>query len=271
MPDQYLSKSVKLFYNPPVHLDPALGLAGLLVGFMVGLTGMGGGALMTPMLVLLFRVDALTAVGSDLVASLVMKPVGAGVHLRRGTVRRDIAGWLMLSSVPSAFLGALILRLVGTGHVEPLLRQAIGIALLASAGSMVLRARFTASAPATGRPATLHRLPTLAIGALGGLLVGITSVGSGSLIIVLLMVVYPRLTAAELVGTDLIQAIPLVASAALGHLLFGRVEFGLTLSLLVGAIPGVFAGARISSSNSPRFVRPALFLVLLSSGLKLAI
>ena len=251
--------------------DPTLALAGLLVGFMVGMTGMGGGALMTPILVLFFKVDALAAVGSDLVVSLFMKPVGAAVHLRRGTVRRDIAVWLVVGSVPAAFLGSLVPRLVGAEQIEPLLKEAIGIALLASAGSMILRARFSVFGGG-GAPggAGVQRLPTLAIGALGGLLVGITSVGSGSLIIVLLMLVYPRLTSAELVGTDLIQAIPLVGSAALGHLLFGNVALGLTSSLLVGAIPGVFVGARISSSTSGRLVRPALFVVLLSSGLKLA-
>lgn len=252
-----------------MHFDPALMLAGLLVGLMVGMTGMGGGALMTPLLVLVFKVNAVTAVGSDLFASLFMKPVGAGVHLYRGTVRRDIAFWLVLASVPSAFLGSLTLRFIPADHVQALLQEAIGITLLASAGAMVLRTRLRQRSGSETNIEAVHRLPTLAIGALGGLLVGMTSVGSGSLIIVLLMLVYPRLTAAELVGTDLIQAIPLVASAAFGHLLFGQVQFSLTSSLLVGSIPGVFLGARVSSSASARVVRPALFVVLLSSGLKL--
>ncbi len=253
-----------------MHFDFALAVAGLLVGLMVGMTGMGGGALMTPILVLLFKVDAVTAVGSDLVASLFMKPFGAAVHLHRGTVRRDVALWLVVASVPSAFVGALLLSFIPGHNVQRLLQEAIGITLLASAGSMVLRARFGhrfGGDDASAAP--VHRIPTLAIGALGGLLVGVTSVGSGSLIIVLLMVVYPRLTSAELVGTDLIQAIPLVGAAALGHLLFGQVQLTLAGSLLVGAIPGVFLGARVSSSASARVVRPALFVVLLSSGLKL--
>src|ERR1035437_6530965 len=125
-----------------MHFDPALAIAGLLVGLMVGMTGMGGGALMTPILVLLFKVDAVTAVGSDLVASLFMKPFGAAVHLHRGTVRRDIALWLVVASVPSAFAGALLLSFIPAHNVQKLLQEAIGITLLASAGSMVLRARF---------------------------------------------------------------------------------------------------------------------------------
>ena len=253
------------------HLEPGISLVGLLVGFVVGLTGMGGGALMTPLLVLVFHVQPLAAVSSDLVASLVMKPFGGAVHLSRGTVRRDIALCLTAASVPAAFVGVLLLKAVGTEHVEQFLRQAIGIALLASAGSMVLRSRILA-VRAQGlepRPSTLNVPATLAIGALGGLLVGMTSVGSGSVIIVLLLVVYPRLSSSELVGTDLVQAVPLVASAALGHYLFGDVRLGLTGSLLLGALPGVMAGAHLSSRAGIRCVRPVLFTVLLASGLKL--
>lgn len=253
------------------HLDLSLSLAGLLVGFVVGLTGMGGGALMTPLLVLVFHVNPLTAVSSDLVTSLVMKPFGGAVHLNRGTVRRDIALWLTVASVPSAFLGVLLLKFIGTEHVDQFLRQAIGIALIASATSMVLRSRVQAlrSRGADLGPVRLNVPVTLAIGALGGLLVGMTSVGSGSVIIVLLLIVYPALTSAELVGTDLVQAVPLVASAAFGHLLFGDVHLALTGWLLLGALPGVVVGAHFSSRGGERYVRPALFVVLMASGLKL--
>jgi len=255
------------------HPDFTISLAGLLVGFVVGLTGMGGGALMTPLLVLVFHVSPLAAVSSDLVTSLIMKPFGGAVHFRRGTVRRDIVLCLAIASVPSAFIGVLLLKAVGADRVEHFLQQAIGVALIASAGSMVLRARIQAMR-AGSRPATSARLNvpvTLAIGALGGLLVGITSVGSGSVIIVLLLTVYPSLSSAELVGTDLVQAIPLVASAALGHLLFGDVQLALTASLLIGALPGVIAGALLSSRTDARYIRPALFVVLLVSGLKLVL
>ena len=260
-----------------------LTLAGLVGGFVVGLTGMGGGALMTPMLVLLFHIDPLAAVSSDLVVSLVMKPVGASVHMRRGTVRKELVRWLMLGSVPAAFCGVLVLRALGDDAGNRL-KLWLGIALLVAAGCIVVKARLQqryraqqrvlvgaggmAEAPAP--PALLVRpLPTLVIGAVGGLVVGMTSVGSGSLIIVALMLLYPRLTSAELVGTDLVQAIPLVGSAALGHLLFGNLQLDVTAALLLGGIPGIWLGAHVSSRAPDRIVKPALFLVLFGTGLKL--
>lgn len=251
--------------------DPAIALAGLLVGFTVGLTGMGGGALMTPIMILFFKVSPLAAVSSDLLVSLVMKPVGGGVHLRRGTVRKDLVLWLCLGSIPSAFAGVLLLHALGAGNVEPLLKRALGIALLASSASIVLKAWLNHRRAAGDElpPVELNRPLTLLIGAVGGLVVGMTSVGSGSLMIVMLLFLYPGLKSNELVGTDLIQAIPLVGAAAIGHLFFGDVRFDLTTSLLVGALPGVYAGARLSSRAPDRVVRPALFLVLLTSGLKL--
>ena len=266
-----------------MHIDLAMSVAGLIVGVVVGLTGMGGGALMTPMLVLLFHIDPLAAVSSDLVVSLVMKPVGASVHMRRGTVRTQLVSWLMLGSVPAAFSGVLVLRALGD-DAGSRLKLWLGIALLVAAGCIVLKARLQQLRRAEERvlvsagnlpeapgppPLIVRPLPTLAIGAVGGLVVGMTSVGSGSLIIVALMLLYPRLTSAELVGTDLVQAIPLVGSAALGHLLFGHVQLDVTGSLLLGGIPGIWVGAHVSSRAPDRIVKPALFLVLLATGLKL--
>lgn len=249
--------------------DPMLMVAGLITGAMVGLTGMGGGALMTPMLVLFFGVSPLTAVGSDLVVSLVMKPVGGAVHVRHGTVRWDIVAWLTAGSVAGAFGGAAVLGLAGGDHVGSLLRHAIGVALISTSVLMVARPllRRHMSSDATVSP--VRPALTLVVGLVGGILVGLTSVGSGSLIVVLLLLMYPALTSAELVGTDLVQAVPLVASAALGHFIFGDISFGLVGSLLLGAIPGVFVGAQLSARAPSKLVRPVLFLVLLSSGLKL--
>jgi hypothetical protein len=255
-----------------VSFDPALAAAGLVVGVLVGLTGMGGGALLTPLMVLVFHVDPAAAVSSDLVVSLAMKPVGGAVHWRRGTVRSDIVRWLVVGSVPAAFAGAVILDLLDASSVDDVVRRALGVALIAAATSMVLRSRLLARrmrgadlvATAPVRP-----LPTLAVGVFGGLLVGITSVGSGSLMIVLLLVLYPTLAGASLVGTDLVQAVPLVGAAALGHMLFGSVDVDLMIPLLVGALPGVYVGARLSSRAPERVVRPMLFTVLFASGLKL--
>lgn len=260
-------------------IDWYVALAGLLVGFTVGLTGMGGGALMTPILVLLFKVQPLAAVSSDLVAAVLMKPVGAAVHLRRGTPNRDLVRWLTLGSVPSAFTGALILRHLGGGPVvQERVKLALGVALLLAVGTMVARAFLNVRRRVDGhrndagdaaRAIRVRPLPTTLIGMLGGLVVGMTSVGSGSLVIVMLLMAYPSLRASELVGTDLVQAIPLVASAALGHLLFGDFRLALTTSLLVGSIPGVYLGAKTSALAPAAVIRPALALVLLASGLKL--
>jgi uncharacterized protein len=261
-----------------MHLDLSLALAGLLVGFVVGLTGMGGGALMTPILVVVFNIQPLAAVSSDLVASFFMRPVGALVHLRQGTVNRQLVKWLVLGSVPSAFAGVLILRAIGTGrHVQDVVQIVLGIALLVAAGAIVLKALMNLRQRARGEhltvtdpfAITVRPLRTVLIGALGGLVVGMTSVGSGSLIIVLLLFLYPKIRASQLVGTDLVQAIPLVGAASLGHLLFGDFRLALTMSLLVGSIPGVYLGARVSSRAPARLLRRVLAFVLLASGLKL--
>jgi uncharacterized membrane protein YfcA len=258
-----------------LQIDLYVAAAGLLVGFTVGLTGMGGGALMTPLLVLLFKVQPLAAISSDLVAAVIMKPVGGGVHLRRGTVNFALVRWLMVGSVPAAFAGVLVLRQLGDGAVvQGRIKQVLGVALLLAASSIAAKALLQARRAALGTPSAvrafqLRPLPTVVIGVVGGLVVGMTSVGSGSLMIVLLLVLYPMLRSSELVGTDLVQAIPLVASAAAGHLLFGDFQVGLTASLLVGSIPGVYLGARLSSRANDAVIRPALVLVLVASGLKL--
>jgi uncharacterized membrane protein YfcA len=256
-----------------VH-DLLLSAAGLGVGITVGMTGMGGGALMTPLLVLVFGVPPMTAVSSDLMASLAMKPLGAVVHARRGTLHRGLIGWLCLGSVPAAFCGVFLLHAFGDADaLQHRLGIAIGVALLVAVCSLSAKALLSSRRPpAAGNVAGAVRvraLPTLAIGAFGGLLVGMTSVGSGSLMLVLLVLLYPALSAGQLVGTDLAQAIPLVAAAAAGHLLFGEVSFSLTGALLIGALPGVYIGARLSAAAPDRLVRGVLLLVLTLSGLKL--
>lgn len=257
-----------------MHFDGWIALAGLAVGFTVGLTGMGGGALMTPILVLIFGVNPLTAVSSDVVASLVMKPVAGSVHLRRGTVNTRLVGYLCLGSVPSAFCGVLILRSLGGGKdLQDRIQLLLGVALLVAAISILVKGLLARNARTTkaahANDIEVKPLPTVLIGVAGGLVVGMTSVGSGSLMIVLLLLLYPTLLTGQLVGTDLVQAIPLVASAALGHLLFGDFKLGLTASLLVGAAPGAYLGARTSSRAPDGVIRPALLFVLTASALKL--
>ena len=265
-----------------MNVDLLLAVAAFGIGIVVGLTGMGGGALMTPVLVLFFNVPPLSAVSSDLVASAVMKPVGSVVHLRRGTVHLGLVRWLCIGSIPGAFSGVLIARSLGRGeNVQEIIRYALGAALLLAAAGLIVRAYMRLLEYARRRDGradplpegpprvSLRPVPTIILGALGGLVVGLTSVGSGSLIIIALMVLYPTLTANELVGTDLLQAVPLVASAALGHILFGDFKMELTTSLLLGCIPGVWLGAHLSARAPGGLVRRALALVLLASALKL--
>ncbi|GLW34417.1 sulfite exporter TauE/SafE family protein [Actinoplanes regularis] len=252
-------------------MDLSMALAGLGVGIIVGLTGMGGGALMTPILVLLFHVNPVAAISSDLAASAVMKPFGGAVHARRGTVNWRLVGWLCAGSVPSAFLGVLLLRLLGDDeNVQHIVKLSLGAALLLAAGGMILKA-WAARRNGDGPPAeiTVKPVPTLLIGVMGGLVVGLTSVGSGSLIIVALLALYPRLRANDLVGTDLVQAVPLVTAAALGHAFFGDLHLDIAGAVVLGSIPGVLIGSRISSRAPGGLVRSALIIVLLASSLKL--
>ena len=251
-------------------------LTGFIVGILVGLTGAGGGALMTPILVLLFGVAPSAAVSSDIVASAIMKPFGGAIHFRRGTVHTGLVLWLSIGSVPAAFAGVFIDRALGSGSVmQHRLEDAMGVALLIASAALVVRLLLD-SARAQREPAAaedemfpVKRALTLAIGVVGGLLVGITSVGSGSLMIVLLMVAYPGLSMRRLVGTDIVQSMPLVASAAVAHALFGNLHVGLTAAITIGSIPGVIIGSLVSARGSNFLLRPILAVVLLGTALKL--
>jgi hypothetical protein len=228
-------------------MDPILAFAGFGVGIVVGLTGMGGGALMTPILVLVFGVPPIAAVSSDLAASAVMKPFGGVVHARRRTVNWPMVAWLCAGSVPSAFLGVLLLRRLGDDDaVQQIIRISLGVALLLAAGGLLAKSwigRTTASGDAAR--VRVRPVPTV------------------------LLALYPTLRANDLVGTDLVQAVPLVTAAALGHAFFGDLHLDITGAVLVGSIPGVLLGARISSRAPAALVRAALVVVLVASALKL--
>src|SRR4051794_1100008 len=234
---------------------------------------MGGGALMTPVLVIIFHVTPSAAISSDVVASFFLKPVGGGVHVRHGTVNWTLVRWLSVGSVPAAFAGAYFIDQIASNGFEDDVKQILGVVLLIAAAAMLVKVVVTArrgGAPTEMMDQSLVRpVPTILIGVIGGFLVGMTSVGSGSLMIVMLMLLYPTLSSREMVGTDLVQAIPLVGAAAIGHLLFGNLVFGLTTSVLVGAIPGVYFGARVSARASDKYIRPLLVAVLSISALKL--
>jgi uncharacterized membrane protein YfcA len=251
-----------------------MSLAGVIVGFVIGLTGMGGGALMTPVLVIFFNVNPAAAVSSDVVTSLILKPFGGSIHVRRGTVNWRLVRWLMIGSVPMAFLGAFLLDQVIGKNGADAIKRLLGWVLLVAAGAILAKVALQARRRDAPNDKMLHPemvrpLPTLLIGAAGGLIVGLTSVGSGSLMIVMLMVLYPMLSSKEMVGTDLIQAIPLVGAAALGHMIFGSPQLELITSVLIGAIPAVMVGAHFSSKASDRYIRPILCAVLTISAVKL--
>jgi uncharacterized protein len=256
-----------------MHIDPYIVLGSAIIGFLVGMTGAGGGALMTPMLILLFGVQPSSAISSDLVAAVVMRPFGAAVHLRKGTVNRRLVGWMVLGSVPMAFLGAYLLHLLGHAkEAQHNIQIALGAALLLGAAAMVLRYVLDRRG-GESRTGVVHEvvprpLRTIGIGMVGGLVVGMTSVGSGSLMIILLLFLYPMLGAKQLVGTDLSQAVPLTTAAALGALAFGHVQFGVTASLIIGSVPAVLVGSLLSSSAPDRYIRPAITFVVGASGLK---
>ena len=244
------------------------------VGIVVGLTGMGGGALMTPALIFL-GVNPVAAVANDLVAASINKSVGASVHWRRGSPNLRLAGLLMIGSVPFAFAGGFLVKTVGAAKdQEAFLTTAIGYALLFTAATyalrMYLQLRYVTGGNVLSEDhPTIHTVRTILVGAVGGLLVGITSVGSGSLIMVALLLIYPTLSAVKLVGTDLVQAVPLVLAAAIGHVVTDGVTWAVLIPLIVGGTPGTFIGARMAGWVSQSVIRRGIVIVLTLTGLKM--
>ncbi len=244
------------------------------VGIVVGLTGMGGGALMTPALIFL-GVNPTAAVANDLVAASINKSVGAGVHWRRGSPNLRLAGLLMIGSVPFAFAGGFIVKSVGGSEdQQEFLITAIGAALLFTAATYALRLYLQLRHVTSGNVLSendpeVKVVPTILVGMVGGLLVGITSVGSGSLIMVALLLIYPTLSAVRLVGTDLVQAVPLVLAAAIGHVVTEGVAWEVLIPLVLGGTPGPFIGARMAAWVSQSVIRRGIVIVLTLTGLKM--
>ncbi|HVB50173.1 MAG TPA: sulfite exporter TauE/SafE family protein [Acidimicrobiales bacterium] len=250
-----------------MHIDLYLVLGSAVVGLLVGLTGVGGGALMTPMLVLVFGVTPTAAITSDLVAALFMKPAGALIHWRRKTVHTGLVKYLCYGSLPGAFLGTFVMHLLGQSAVaEHRLQILLGTALIIGALAMLGR---TLLAPiANDQGIVVRRGATVAIGAVGGFMVGLTSVGAGSLILVLLLFLYPSLRNSQLVGTDLAQSVPLTLSATVGTLIFSHVSFSLTSSIIIGSVPMVIVGSLLSSRANGVLLRRVIMATVLLSGLK---
>ena len=249
--------------------------AGFFVGIVVGLTGMGGGALMTPALIFLGVGEAATVVTADLTAAAVYKSGGAIVHQREGTPNLTLAKWLILGSVPTALLGPYLVSWAtdDAEQLDRVLKLCIGFALLFAALTYALRLWINLRRVRAGHQSTedprVRPIPTLLVGALGGLLVGITSVGSGSVIMISLLMLYPGLSAAKLVGTDLVQAVPLVLAAAISNIALHGLDFGVLIPLLIGSVPGTILGARLAPRVPQSIIRRGIVVVLTMSGVAL--
>ena len=258
-------------------IDLALALGGLFAGIMVGLTGMGGAALVTPMLVLLFGVPPAAAVSSDVVAAAIMKPVGSWVHIRNHTVHWGLVGWLSAGSIPGVLLGSWTFSAVlATSGADETIRSWIGgvlvlalIAMLAK-GYLTRRARLRgADQRSTGIDTEVKVVRTVILGLIVGLIVGMTSVGSGSLMVTILILLYPLLRPSVLVGTDLTQAVPMLVAGAIAHAGLGEISIAVVVSLLIGQIPGVILGARLSTRYDGHLLRWLLMVILAATALKL--
>jgi len=260
-----------LFSGDPIQIIAA----GFFVGIAVGITGMGGGALMTPALIFLGVGNTSSIVTADLTAAAVYKSGGALVHSRQGSPNFRLAAWLITVSVPMALLGPhLVSWFVDPGDVEKLLKECIGFALLLAASTYAIRLYIQLVRVRRGNPHAegdprIRPIPTLLTGALGGLLVGVTSVGSGSVIMVILLILYPTLGPLRLVGTDLVQAVPLVLAAATSNILVNGLEWDITVPLIIGSVPGTLRGARFASRVPQSVIRRGIVIVLTMSGIAL--
>ncbi len=255
-------------------IDPRLSLVGLVIGLLVGMTGMGGGALLTPLLILLFGFKPTLAVGTDILHGAIFKTFGAVRHRRLGSVHARMTAWMLAGSVPMSLVGVevaeAIARRYGDG-IESLTGKVVGAALVLGglgflAKTFVKRGSRPSDAPLVLRPR--ERAIALALGVGGGFIVGLTSVGSGTFFGLVMLIAFP-LTAAKIVGTDIFHAAALLWVAGISHLLHGNVDLVSMGSLLLGSIPGVLAGSQLTVRMADRALRVGLGATLLLSGLKL--
>ena len=255
-------------------MDPKLSLAGLFIGILVGMTGMGGGSLMTPMLVFLFGFKPTVAIGTDILHGAVFKTFGAARHRQLGTVHARLTLWMLAGSAPFSLAGVGLSTWLKHRYGEGFEDAAgiiLGIALILGGVGFGLKT-FIAGRAKSDAPFLLRRRDkqiALATGAIGGFIVGLTSVGSGTFFGLVMLLVFP-LTASKVVGTDIFHAAALLWVAGAGHLAAGNVDIGAMGSLLVGSIPGVLLGSQVSVKLPERVLRLGLALTLTLAGLKLA-
>jgi uncharacterized protein len=274
-------------------VDYRISLVGLLIGFLVGLTGMGGGSLLAPIMILFFRIPPVWAVGTDIAYSTVTKALGSVVHIRQKNVNFKVALWLACGSVPATFLSVGLVQYIRKHYgtvVNGVILHALGFTLVLVAVLLVLKPfimryfdqrrlekqkqeALTGEISSTEQSRNWEKwyrpVITAIVGAVVGFLVGLTSVGSGTLIIVSIAFLFPRLTSKELVGTDIFQAFMLLASGAIAYFIAGTINWPLVGMLLIGSLPGVYLGSKSSKFIPERYMRPVLATVLAISGLKL--
>jgi hypothetical protein len=253
-------------------------VSGFLVGLIVGVTGVGGGSLMTPLLVLFFGVSPATAVGTDLLYASITKSLGGWVHSRNGSVDWKVVGLLSLGSLPAALITVALLKYLALDAktLKSLVTSVLSVALLLTATALLLKEWIKKIALRDdGTVYELHHrhLPaaTIATGVVVGTLVTISSIGAGVLGTVALLFLYPRLSAAKVVGTDIAHAVPLTAIAGMGHMALGTVNYVLLGSLLLGSLPGIYLGSHLSAKVPEKVLRPILATMLLIIGTRLVL
>jgi hypothetical protein len=254
-------------------MDPAIIVFGLGIGVLVGMTGMGGGSLMTPLLILIFGIQPTTAIGTDIFYSAVTKTVGGWRHLRMKTVNTELVKWLAFGSVPAAVTGVAIVAVlqnrIGEERLDSLVYAVLGGTLLMVGVITLTRAlilRNLVDERDRFEVERRHKVAAVTIGATTGFVIGITSAGSGTVIAILLIAVY-RLAPKNVVGTDVFHAAILLWAAGLAHWVGGNVDFVLAGNILLGSVPGVIVGAHLSDKAPQGFIRTALGVVLIGSGI----
>lgn len=255
-------------------MDTMYTLAGFSVGAIVGLTGVGGGSLMTPLLVLLFGIHPATAVGTDLLYAALTKTGGTLAHSLKGSVEWRVTGRLAVGSIPASILTLALVHHFFPGGVagaSKMISFALGIALLLTAGSIIFRKRIVEFAKRrSGGEEWPHVAGlTVLVGVILGVLVSISSVGAGALGVAALFFLYPNLPTVRIVGSDIAHAVPLTLVAGIGHWIYGSVDFSLLGSLLLGSLPGIFVGSHISAKVPDRVLRPILACMLVLIGGKM--
>lgn len=266
--------AVVAIYLTPLggYMNPYLSLTGVLVGFLVGLTGMGGGALMTPILIFFFGFTPTLAIGTDITYAAVTKAFGSWRHFRQSTVDWPLALWLALGSIPAGILGAFAVDFMKRNYthlVDLVLYRAIGTALILVGVLLIWRVlilKIDKSYPLENIHLSLSRkLATVGVGVAAGFIIGLTSVGSGTLLAMVLILFYPLATS-RVVGTDVFHSLLLLSATGIAQIRFGNVDLGMVAALLLGSVPGVILGSHLTLKTPAKWLRFILALVLLASG-----